>query len=349
LSQLHQKERNYKLACKYQKDYINLNDSLFKAETEKRINNLKLKYNLEKKITENKLLLAKNQAKDEKIKRQKTNNLILIWVVFSGIFFFLLLFFFYQKSKRTNIKLKALNRQLLENERELQLLNNTQKNLFAIISHDLRGPIGTAKSFFDILNNESLEISEKDRNNYIKTVGRTISSTYELLENVLFWSKHLLSNSEMENENFYPFAVVNDILSNINSTLFTKEIVFRNLIDSNIKINSCPSVFRVVMRNLITNAIKFTPRKGEIIINMEQNEKEYIFSVKDNGIGISAEKLEWIFTTNVKQSTLGTENEKGSGLGLMISRELVKRMGGEISAESEEGKGSIFYFSIPKI
>jgi signal transduction histidine kinase len=347
LSELYQKSKNYKLACKYQNEYIKINDSIYKVETEKRINNLKLKYNLQKKVTENKLLMAKNRMKDEKIKRQKTNNIILTGLIISGIIIFLLLLYSFRNAKKTNRKLELLNKQLLENERELHLLNNTQKNLFAIISHDLRGPIGTAKSFFDILNNESLEISEEDRNNYIKTVGRTISSTYELLENVLFWSKHLLSNNEMENEDFYPFAVVNDILSNINSTLFTKEIVFRNLIDSNIKINSCPSVFKVVMRNLITNAIKFTHRKGEIIINMTQNEKDYIFSVKDNGIGIDTEKLDILFTTNIKQSTPGTENEKGSGLGLMISRELIKRMGGDIYAESEKNKGTTFYFTIP--
>ena len=347
LSQLYQEKKEYKKAFYYQKKYIKLNDSLFKVESEKRINNLKLKYNLEKKVTENKLLMAKNRMKDEKIKRQKTNNIILTGLIISGIIIFLLLLYYFRNAKKANRKLELLNEQLLENERELHLLNNTQKNLFAIISHDLRGPIGTAKSFFDILNNESLEISEEDRNNYIKTVGRTISSTYELLENVLFWSKHLLSNNEMENEDFYPFAVVNDILSNINSTLFTKEIVFRNLIDSNIKINSCPSVFKVVMRNLITNAIKFTHRKGEIIINMTQNEKDYIFSVKDNGIGIDTEKLDILFTTNIKQSTPGTENEKGSGLGLMISRELIKRMGGDIYAESEKDKGTTFYFTIP--
>jgi signal transduction histidine kinase len=101
------------------------------------------------------------------------------------------------------------------------------------------------------------------------------------------------------------------------------------------------------MRNLITNAIKFTHRKGEIIINMTQNEKDYIFSVKDNGIGIDTEKLDILFTTNIKQSTPGTENEKGSGLGLMISRELIKCMGGDIYAESEKNKGTTFYFTIP--
>jgi tetratricopeptide (TPR) repeat protein len=222
LSDLYQKINKYKTACKYQNKYIKLNDSLFKIETKNQINSLKLKYNLEKKITENKLLLAKNQMKDEKIERQKTNNLILIGLVSTGVIVFLLLLYYYLNARKANKKLKTLNEKLLENEKKLQHLNNTQKNLFAIISHDLRGPIGTAKSFFDILNNESLEISEEDRNNYIKTVGRSISSTYELLENVLFWSKHLLSKSDFENENFYPFAIVNDILSNINSTLFTK-------------------------------------------------------------------------------------------------------------------------------
>lgn len=272
----------------------------------------------------------------------------MLYVTFGFSLFLIFLFLYYKKVKQHNRKLEELNNELTANKKDLQKLYDTQKNLFAILSHDLKGPIGTTKSFFDILTDESVEISDKERDEYIRIISKTINSTYELLENVLYWSKSRMSNSKLEYELFSPHELVEEILKNIHSTLFTKEIEIKNLINPEIKINYCIGIFKVIVRNLITNAIKYTNRKGKIEIFLEEENDQYVVCVKDNGIGMSAEKAASLFDRKVKSSTPGTEKEKGSGLGLMISSELIRTLGGEIWVKSKPGEGSVFCFSVKK-
>jgi len=348
LLELYKQKSDFKSAFTYQKKYIRISDSIAAIDISEKVNGLTLKFKLQKQTTENDLLSTKNQMNDLKIKTQNQYNIIL--TISSLILFIVIIFLwlYYKKTRKTNSQLAELNYELIEKKKSLNEINNIQKNLFAIISHDLKGPIGTAKSFFDILNNDNIELTSKDRNRYVKLIGRSISSTYELLENVLFWSKNRMAETKPETEDFYPFAIVNEILYNIDSTLFTKEIIFRNLIDSNIIIISNLSIFKVVMRNLLTNAIKFTNRHGEILVNLEEEKENYWFMVKDNGIGIPPEKLSKLLSSKLKESTVGTENEKGTGLGLMISTELIEFIGGKLKVESQVGKGSTFSFNIKK-
>ena len=283
-----------------------------------------------------------------KIRTQKLNNIIL--TISSLILFITLIFLllYYKKSRKTNAKLAELNKKLIEKKNSLDEINRIQQNLFAVISHDLKGPIGTAKSFFDILNSPKLDISNEEKDNYIKIIGKTISSSYDLLENILFWSKNQLSQSLVEMEIFHPYVAINNVIKNIDNTLFTKEITIKNNADPQIQLNSCLTIFMVVVRNLITNAIKFTPKGGFIDIYLEEDGEYVIINVKDSGVGISADRLKKIFNAKSKISTPGTENEHGTGLGLIISKELIEKLGGKIWVISEPNKGSTFSFSIKK-
>ena len=348
LVDLYSLKSDYESAFKHQKEYTRISDSLSKADISEKVSNLTLKYNLQKQVSENKLLLAKNQMNVLKIKTQKLNNIILS--ISSLILFITLVFLllYYKKSRKTNAKLAELNNELMEKKNSLNEINNIQKNLFAIISHDLKGPIGTAKSFFDILNSPKLDISNEEKDNYIKIIGKTISSSYDLLENILFWSKNRLSQSVIEMETFYPYVAINDVIKNIDNTLFTKEITIKNNSNPQIQLYSCLTIFMVVIRNLITNAIKFTPKGGFIDIFIEDDEEYVIINVKDSGMGISKDRLQKIFDAKNKISTPGTENEHGTGLGLIISKELIEKLGGKIWVVSEPDKGSTFSFSIKK-
>jgi len=348
LVDLYSLKSDYESAFKHQKEYIQISDSLSKADISEKVSNLTLQFNLQKQVSENKLLLAKNQMNVLKIKTQKLNNIILSISSFILLIILIFLWLYYNKSRKTNAKLAELNNELIEKKNSLNEINSIQQNLFAVISHDLKGPIGTAKSFFDILNSPKLDISNEEKDDYIKIIGKTISSSYDLLENILFWSKNRLSQSLIEMEIFHPYVAINDVIKNIDNTLFTKKITIKNNTDPQIQLYSCLTIFMVVIRNLITNAIKFTPKGGFIDIFLEEDEENMIINVKDSGVGMSADRLKKIFNAKNKISTPGTENEHGTGLGLIISKELIEKLGGKIWVVSEPNKGSTFSFSIKK-
>ncbi|MEL7147826.1 MAG: HAMP domain-containing sensor histidine kinase [Bacteroidota bacterium] len=184
----------------------------------------------------------------------------------------------------------------------------------------------------------------------ITTLHKSSKETYNLLENLLAWanSKSRLDNPVIEQLHLKELVKSNFELAH--QKALDKSIKLESNLTENTKVYGDPRMISTILRNLIFNAMKFTPENGEIkVYDVETKEGEVVFCVKDTGLGMSAEQVEKLFTNARLASTLGTNEETGTGLGLQLCKELIEKMKGDIWVESEQGGGSRFYFSLPMV
>jgi PAS domain S-box-containing protein len=236
--------------------------------------------------------------------------------------------------------------QLKKYSEELKELNATKDKYFSIIAHDLKNPFNSIIGLSDIIKNEAKYLDIATIEQYASIINTTSQSTFRLLENLLDWAR--VQQSQM------PFQPTSLILKNVASNVIelmvekanSKMIAIINYIPDNMIIVADKNMLETIFRNLLSNALKFTPVNGKIEIMATLHMNRYEISVKDTGVGIKREDLNKIFEVGSGFSTRGTENEKGTGLGLLLCKEFVERHHGKIWVESEESKGSMFTFSI---
>ena len=252
------------------------------------------------------------------------------------------------------LRVKQLNKQKIKLEKlvaiktsELYELNASKDKFFSIIAHDLKTPFNTIIGFSE-MQKEGIESSNLDGiKEYAGLINTSAVQTLSLLENLLEWANSqtgiILFNpveinlSELFNEEF---NILNDMAS-------AKNIKLYSLLTDDLKIIADKNMIKTILRNLISNAIKFTHKNGKVeVMAIIINDKVEI-SVSDSGIGMTNETMAKLFRIDANLSTRGTENEKGTGLGLFLCKEFVEKHGGMIWAESESGKGSVFKFCLP--
>lgn len=233
------------------------------------------------------------------------------------------------------------------NEIKLRELNATKDRFFSIIAHDLRSPFNTMMVISDVLR-EDLENNTADNiNEYTELLTQSIKNTYRLLTQLLDWANLQLNETKFTPEEIDAHECISENLQLAKPTAQNKNITINNTIPKNTKITADSNMFCTISRNLISNAIKFTPDGGTVELTVRKEKHEHIFSVTDTGVGIDKDSLEKLFKIEESFSTIGTSNEEGTGLGLILCKELVEKHSGRIWVESEPGKGTTFYFSIP--
>ncbi|MHC1703304.1 MAG: ATP-binding protein [Tenuifilaceae bacterium] len=251
--------------------------------------------------------------------------------------------------KSKNQEITKQKEELEIQRKELEALNTTKDKFFAIIAHDLKNPFSTVLGLSELLARE-FETFESDKLKvFIQQIYKYSNSTYNLLENLLQWS--MLQTGRMP---LHPKLVNLGLIISENLDLLKG-----NAIQKGIKISSPKleeyiayvdnNMITTVVRNLLSNAIKFTPINGEIVIKVIEEGDFIKVTIKDNGVGISKQDLKNLFRIDSNPSTIGTSQEKGTGLGLIICKDFVERNGGVIGVESEPNHGSSFYFTIPKV
>jgi len=238
-------------------------------------------------------------------------------------------------------------------EQALQESNETKDLFFSIIAHDLKSPFNTLLGFSNLLVNQLDNFDREKQKKFINAINQNIKSTYNLLENLLLWSQTQRGTIDFKPRKENLYLQVTETYSLLNQQAQSKSIILEHKIPENIYIWADKNMLQTILRNLISNAIKFTPRGGNIILNTElkvdKNGQSYAqISIKDNGAGISKEKQNQLFKISENISTKGTEGESGTGLGLILSKEFVKKHGGKIWVKSELGKGCEFCFTIPE-
>jgi len=236
---------------------------------------------------------------------------------------------------------------LKESETLLIELNATKDKFFNIVAHDLKNPFTSLLGASELLFQNIDQLDEENIRKLAIILNDSAKSGYAILQNLLDWSRSQTGLLKINPEHINLKSLVDENI--LNQELFSsnKEIEIHSEINEDIYIFADKNMINTVLRNLISNALKFSYRKGRIIIKALMNENEIVLSVKDFGIGIPGENMAKLFRIDSKFSLPGTENEQGTGLGLKLSREFVEKQGGKIWVKSRVGEGSEFMFSIP--
>jgi len=258
----------------------------------------------------------------------------------------LISFYFFRVRRLENQKI-LLEKMVSVKTAELKELNASKDKFFSIIAHDLKNPFGTIIGFSKMLNEEiNPENCEKSRE-IAGMINSSASTTYRLLENLLEWA-----NSQRGKISFKPGQInlcelINEEFMTLDDLAEAKNIGLKVSCPQDLFAYADKNMIKTILRNLISNAIKFTHKNGQIEVNVADDKNGVKIAVSDNGIGISAESMAKLFKIDANHTSLGTENEKGTGLGLFLCNEFVSRHGGKIWVESEPEKGSVFLFIIP--
>ena len=244
---------------------------------------------------------------------------------------------------------KNIENELKKNESELKALNTTKDKLFSIIAHDLRGPVGTSADLLEVMMENHSSLSNEEQLNMLEILLNSAKSTFNLLETLLNWSIIQTGNLVFRPEFFSLTKCIGAIVENMNPTAFSKNISLLFEPNEEIFVFADLNMMQTVLRNLIGNAIKYTSRDGTIVVKAVNQGNNPEISITDSGVGMDEETRKNLFVLNKQNSKYGTENEKGTGLGLILCKEFIEKHRGRLVVESELGKGSTFKFDIPKI
>ena len=244
-------------------------------------------------------------------------------------------------TKLTQAELKIKNIELFQSNME-------KDKFFSIIAHDLRSPFQGLLGLTDIMIEGKEKFSPEEYNEYSHLLGEAVRSLYKLLENLLEWTQIHNGSIIYTPEIFDLTKIVSESVGSIHQRASQKGITIINEITDTYKVYSDDKLIGTILRNLISNAVKFTRRNGKVIIKSKIYDNGTMeISVEDNGVGIYENDIKKLFRMEEKVSSKGTEGELSTGLGLLLCKEFIEMQGGKIWVESEINKGSIFYFTIP--
>ena len=242
---------------------------------------------------------------------------------------------------------KKAEQALKESEAKFRELNTTKDKLFSIIGHDLRSPIINILGLSDLLIEAGEGVDLVELEQYLGMINSTAKNSLTLLDNLLRWAKSQTGQIHYKSEKIHLSTIIKEIVDQSKSIARAKNIALHNTVIDEIEIYSDEEMFKTIVRNLISNAIKFSKPGGTIDIGTSSKENHVEITVSDNGVGMTEKTRKMLFGISQNISTLGTANEKGSGFGLVLCKEIVEKLGGSIWVESEEGKGSNFKFTLP--
>lgn len=244
-------------------------------------------------------------------------------------------------------EIKNSQQQLIKQSKELKEANATKDKFFSIIAHDLKGPLGTITGYSGLVKSRIKHYNTAKLENFIKLIHSSATQTLNLLDNLLEWAKGQQGKLSLNYEQLNLYEILLDIIQEIDTFANKKNIsiVVNSPVDCFVYADK--NAMMSTYRNLIMNAIKFSYRDSQVKISIVKNKENIKSSITDFGIGIADEKIAYIFHSENKKSSKGTENESGSGLGLQLCQEFVLKHEGKIWVESIPGKATTFYFTIP--
>ena len=328
---------DYKNAFKFLELFNSNRWRLFDINRLSQIRAMQIKYDSERKEID-----LNNQ-------KQRTFLWTLIFLVLLAAAALLIVFYVYRHRlmKKKNFELEMKNALISEQNEKLTELNATKDKFFSIIGHDLKNPYQSLLGFSNILIQDYHELSEREIKEFAGYIFEASDMGNRLLQNLLDWSRSETGRIKYEPELFSLNSIINDSILLASNTAKQKDVVIRTRIPEELKVFCDKNMIYTVIRNLLSNAIKFSYRGGVVTIHSAQTDSKVEIRVADNGVGMSEVLMEDLFKIDKRITKDGTENEKGTGLGLFLCKEFVEKNNGRIWVESEPGKGSIFVFTLP--
>ena len=347
-AELYKSMGKFNKSVDYLEKFISLKDSIYNEKSSKQIAEMQAKYDSEKKEKENELLRKNSKIQNLEIAKQTNLRNSFIGVSTLVLLIIIILLNQYIIKKKAN-QLLILKNEIISNQRdELKEINSTKDKFFSIISHDLRSPFHSILGLTNLLANDYNTIDDTQKRKFLSLLNKSSQSAYELLDNLLKWAQTQTGRIEINKEPLNLKELVETSIAPYTYNASKKNITIVTNIPPDIK----PSIDRntsiIFIGNLVNNAIKFTAEGGTITINYHENKDTIELHIIDTGVGMTSEVIGKLFRIDVDVATKGTNDEYGTGLGLILCKELINLNGGGISVTSEVGKGSEFIITLSK-
>ena len=328
-------------------DYNNQFKKMFLNNKNNLIHNNLLDFSLEKDKADMQKLLSSNEKSELEVEMMSSSdNLIDVKITSRP-------YIYRKKEVRVAViqditKINEYIKSLIVAQKELKVLNATKDRLFSIIAHDLKNPFNAIIGFTNLMKDSWQELDRVEMDEMINMINESSISAHSLLENLLDWARIQTSQISFQPTTFQLRALIDEVEILLSAAIKLKQIDFKIDCREDLDVYADNRMLSTVIRNLVTNAIKFTHIKGEIKINAQENNSLVIIAIEDNGIGMDQEYLDNIFNIDRIKSNSGTRNEKGTGLGLVLCKELVEYHHGELIVDSELDIGSKITIVIPQ-
>ncbi|MFB6458073.1 ATP-binding protein [Chitinophaga sp. Hz27] len=342
---------DYRAALNNYKAYTERNLEFFNLEKSRLISRSQEKYEAEKKQKENILLKKEQQIHLATIQQQRilVISATILFIALLAITF--MLYRMFKKQKQLTRELNSKNQEvslqnhiILEQNTTLESLNQVKDKIFSVISHDLRSPLAILEGLLFLLRDE--RITQEQFKFYADELWRDVKNTSYMMDNMLQWASNQMKGIGVKADDFDILLLLNQEFELLQTLAKQKEVSLQHELSGSLTVYADPEMIRMVLRNLISNAIKFTQGGGKINVSARIDRTFAEIIVRDNGTGIPLENQHRIFS-NIYYSTTGTRNEKGCGLGLHLSKDFVERNRGRIWFHSTPGSGSSFSFTVP--
>lgn len=346
-SELYSVSGNYKSAYKAYQKCTTLKDTLEKRNDLKKITEIQYKYDVNQKQKEIELLKKDNAIQQLKLDKEKYYrdlffHLTAAFIIISG------LILWRYRSKLKDNRLLAEKNKLIEKQAEALRINNEAKNkFFSIVAHDLKSPFSGLLGFSEMLVEDYDQLADREKKEYLVIIKNSTEHIFELIENLLQWSRLQAGRIEYRPEKINLKNFFAELSNLYEGNLLNKNLNLITKVPIELDAYADKNMIRSVIQNLLANAIKFTPTQGSISITAIKSVNMAEICIADSGIGMSEEDIGKLFRIDVQFTRRGTNNEEGTGLGLILCQEQIERNGGELWVKSEEGKGSRFYFTLP--
>lgn len=338
LAELAQERQDYQQALDYYRKFTTLSDSLQQRERERELQRTETKLGLRKQERINQLLQDKQQQQQARISTQN-------WLIAAGVAIIVIILISLYLLYRSYIQKQRINDKLEARQQELQELSNVKDKMLAILTHDLRSPMASIKGMLYLLRETNL--SEQEVQERAADLELAIDQNISMMDNLLAWAREQMSGMKLDLESVNAADITNDIIENYSLQAQSKGIRLLNEVEDGLDVQADRNLLNLILRNLVSNAIKFSESGDSITISTREADGKVVFEVKDTGIGIHESEQDELFLFN-GDSRRGTENEKGTGLGLQLCKEFVEKQGGQINMESTQGEGTTFIFELPK-
>ncbi|MCG9881604.1 MAG: tetratricopeptide repeat-containing sensor histidine kinase, partial [Bacteroidia bacterium] len=343
---IYEKLNNPVKALAYYKSTLALKDSIFNEENARKTHKIGFDYLLEKKQNEIALLKKDKSIQEAKNDWNRLFTFVLIFIIAALSLFAFFINKYRLKEKSAKDLIWKQKVEIEKQAKNLEDLNLIKNKTLSILSHDLRNPVASLTNVVELMDENVL--SEEDFNSLRSNFRTQLKSLNILLDNTLNWAKSQMTGEIKPNKST---VFVNDIIKQ-NIDLFTqscttKEIIIKTILHENLSVNVDKNHLDIVVRNILSNAIKFTKPGGQVLVQTRNENNKILIEIKDSGIGMSKEQLNNLFTNGQKQGNYGTAGESGTGIGLILSHDYIQRNAGELIVTSKLGEGTSFIISLP--
>jgi signal transduction histidine kinase len=338
---LHKKNNQLDSALFYHELLLFTSNTIWDTEKTRQINSLQLSFNLEER-------LQQLEVKEKQIQQQNYLTWLLIIFIVSLGFFIGKLYFQQKKLNHQNKVLRLQNTQILTQSEQMAQMNSLKDKLFSIISHDLRSPLKNLQGAIELLNTENA-LNHEEILAITSSIQQQTENVSVVMENLLQWSlAQMKGQQQWQPISLNLLAATQEAINLLQNIADNKNITIFCSIDPMLEVIADENHLKFIMRNLLGNAIKFTANGGRVLLYSKIENNDIVVKVEDTGVGMTPAQCTKLFNINTHFSTTGTQAEKGTGLGLLLVKDFVEQNGGNISVESEAGKGTIFSFTVKR-